>query len=194
MIVQNVSADGADHRPHLHGAGADYERARDTITEAKAAIGYAAARQGATDVAKVSVIGIGMRSHAGVAAKAFKALAARHQHPRHHHLRDQVLGADRRRLYRARGAHAAPGGPRVLLRRLRDHGGAGQRAGTPGQDRGADRRQHGGRGLLVYVLRVDNTLELYATEGLNRDAVHQTVLRAMRAWSAWSRARRRRST
>ena len=32
---------------------------------------------GATDVAKVSVIGVGMRSHAGVAAKAFKALAER---------------------------------------------------------------------------------------------------------------------
>src|SRR5262249_19589292 len=32
---------------------------------------------GATDVAKVSVIGIGMRSHAGVAAQAFKALAER---------------------------------------------------------------------------------------------------------------------
>jgi aspartate kinase len=30
---------------------------------------------GANDVAKVSVIGIGMRSHAGVAAKAFQALA-----------------------------------------------------------------------------------------------------------------------
>jgi aspartate kinase len=30
---------------------------------------------GATDVTKVSVIGIGMRSHAGVAARAFKALA-----------------------------------------------------------------------------------------------------------------------
>src|SRR5260370_25288170 len=30
----------------------------------------------------------------------------------------------------------------------RSDGGAGQRAGTPGQDRGADRRQHGGRGLL----------------------------------------------
>jgi phosphotransferase system enzyme I (PtsP) len=28
----------------------------------------------------------------------------------------------------------------------------------------------------VYVLRVDATLELYATEGLNRDAVHRTVL------------------
>jgi phosphotransferase system enzyme I (PtsP) len=30
----------------------------------------------------------------------------------------------------------------------------------------------------VYVLRVDSTLELYATEGLNRDAVHHTVLRS----------------
>jgi phosphotransferase system enzyme I (PtsP) len=29
----------------------------------------------------------------------------------------------------------------------------------------------------VYVLRVDNTLELYATEGLKPEAVHQTVLR-----------------
>src|ERR1700682_5319387 len=29
----------------------------------------------------------------------------------------------------------------------------------------------------VYVLRVDSTLELYATEGLNKAAVHQTVLR-----------------
>lgn len=30
----------------------------------------------------------------------------------------------------------------------------------------------------VYVLRIDNTLELYATEGLKRDAVHLTVLSA----------------
>jgi len=30
----------------------------------------------------------------------------------------------------------------------------------------------------VYVLRVDGTLELYATEGLNKEAVHQTVLRS----------------
>ena len=29
----------------------------------------------------------------------------------------------------------------------------------------------------TYVLRVDNTLELYATEGLNRDAVHKTRLK-----------------
>ena len=32
---------------------------------------------GSTDVAKVSVIGIGMRSHAGVAAQAFRALGER---------------------------------------------------------------------------------------------------------------------
>src|SRR5262249_49083379 len=30
----------------------------------------------------------------------------------------------------------------------------------------------------VYVLRVDGTLELYATEGLNKAAAHQTVLRS----------------
>jgi aspartate kinase len=37
-------------------------------------IGYTS-MEGAKDVAKVSAIGIGMRSHAGVAARAFKALA-----------------------------------------------------------------------------------------------------------------------
>ncbi|MCW5688856.1 MAG: ACT domain-containing protein, partial [Pseudolabrys sp.] len=52
----------------------DYERARVTIEKAKAQIGYER-MDGATDVAKVSVIGIGMRSHAGVAASGFKALA-----------------------------------------------------------------------------------------------------------------------
>ena len=57
-------------------SAADYDRARDTITKAKAQIGYDRI-DSATDVAKVSVIGIGMRSHAGVAAQAFKALAAR---------------------------------------------------------------------------------------------------------------------
>jgi aspartate kinase len=54
----------------------DYERARDTIAKAKDRIGYARL-DGATDLAKVSVIGSGMRSHAGVAAQAFAALAER---------------------------------------------------------------------------------------------------------------------
>src|SRR5262249_32284212 len=55
---------------------ADYQRAVDVLTKAKSQIGFARL-DGATDVAKVSVIGIGMRSHAGVAAKAFQALAKR---------------------------------------------------------------------------------------------------------------------
>jgi aspartate kinase len=53
---------------------AEYERACAILEKAKASIGYAALT-GAKDVAKVSAIGIGMRSHAGVAARAFKALA-----------------------------------------------------------------------------------------------------------------------
>jgi aspartate kinase len=46
------------------------------LTKSKAAIGFDHL-DGSIDVAKVSVIGIGMRSHAGVAAEAFKALAGR---------------------------------------------------------------------------------------------------------------------
>jgi aspartate kinase len=74
MIVQNVSADGATTDLTFTVPSADYERARVTLEKAKGAIGYARL-DGATDVAKVSVIGIGMRSHAGVAASAFKALS-----------------------------------------------------------------------------------------------------------------------
>ncbi len=76
MIVQNVSEDGATTDLTFTVPASDYVRARDTITGAKARIGYARF-DSATDVAKVSVIGSGMRSHAGVAAKAFAALAAR---------------------------------------------------------------------------------------------------------------------
>jgi aspartate kinase len=76
MIVQNVSEDGATTDLTFTVPAADYQRAKDTITKARAQIGYNRL-DSATDVAKVSVIGIGMRSHAGVAALAFKALAAR---------------------------------------------------------------------------------------------------------------------
>jgi aspartate kinase len=74
MIVQNVSADGATTDLTFTVPSADYERARMTIEKAKGNIGYDHI-DGSTDVAKVSVIGIGMRSHAGVAAQAFKALS-----------------------------------------------------------------------------------------------------------------------
>ena len=55
---------------------ADCERANAVLVKSKDAIGYDHLDT-STDVAKVSVIGIGMRSHAGVAAQAFKALAER---------------------------------------------------------------------------------------------------------------------
>ena len=69
------------------------------------------------------------------------------------------------------------GGPRVLLRRLRE---------VMAEPVSAQERLDKIVVLIaanmvaevcsVYVLRVDATLELYATEGLNRDAVHSTVL------------------
>ena len=74
MIVQNVSADGSTTDLTFTVPSSDYERANIVLKKAKDAIGYTTL-DGSTDVAKVSVIGIGMRSHAGVAAKAFKALS-----------------------------------------------------------------------------------------------------------------------
>ena len=74
MIVQNVSADGKTTDLTFTVPAADYERARATIEKAKGKIGFDRI-DGATDVSKVSVIGIGMRSHAGVAANAFGALS-----------------------------------------------------------------------------------------------------------------------
>jgi aspartate kinase len=76
MIVQNVSADGATTDLTFTVPAADFERAKETISNARAQIGYGRL-DGATDVTKVSVIGVGMRSHAGVAAKAFRSLADR---------------------------------------------------------------------------------------------------------------------
>jgi aspartate kinase len=76
MIVQNVSADGKTTDLTFTVPASDYQRAMDVIQKSKETIGFQRV-DGATDVAKVSVIGIGMRSHAGVAARAFKALAER---------------------------------------------------------------------------------------------------------------------
>ena len=76
MIVQNVSGDGKTTDITFTVPASDYQRSLDVIAKAKRAIGYTRI-DGATDVAKISVIGIGMRSHAGVAAQAFKALAER---------------------------------------------------------------------------------------------------------------------
>ena len=74
MIVQNVSGDGATTDLTFTVPAADYQRATDVLVKVKERVGYERV-DGANDVAKVSVIGIGMHSHAGVAAKAFQALA-----------------------------------------------------------------------------------------------------------------------
>jgi aspartate kinase len=74
MIVQNVSEDGKTTDLTFTVPAADHARARETIARAHDTIGYARL-DSATDVAKISVIGSGMRSHAGVAAQAFKALS-----------------------------------------------------------------------------------------------------------------------
>jgi aspartate kinase len=76
MIVQNVSGDGMTTDLTFTVPAADYARATDVLKKVRKEVNYDRL-DGATDVAKVSVIGIGMRSHAGVAALAFKALAER---------------------------------------------------------------------------------------------------------------------
>ncbi|HET7717642.1 MAG TPA: aspartate kinase [Bauldia sp.] len=76
MIVQIVSEDGSLTDITFTVTIADYEKARAVLEGVREKVGYQVI-QGSTGVAKISVIGIGMRSHAGVAASAFKALASR---------------------------------------------------------------------------------------------------------------------
>ncbi len=74
MIVQVASDDQVATDITFTVPTADFDRARLILEKAQPQIGYAALH-GANDVVKISAIGIGMRSHAGVAARAFKALA-----------------------------------------------------------------------------------------------------------------------
>ncbi len=76
MIVQNLSADGGNADMTFTVQAAELPRALEVLRKAKAEIGFFDVESSA-DVVKVSVIGVGMRSHAGVAAMMFKALAER---------------------------------------------------------------------------------------------------------------------
>ncbi len=73
MIVQDVSEDGRTNMTFTV-ALSDAERARKAIEDARRDIGYEAMLED-RNVAKVSVVGIGMRSHTGVAQSMFSALA-----------------------------------------------------------------------------------------------------------------------
>ncbi len=74
MIIQVVSDDTTTTDLTFTVPSAEYERACAVLNAHKNEIEFRDL-QGATDVVKVSAIGVGMRSHAGVAARAFKALA-----------------------------------------------------------------------------------------------------------------------
>jgi aspartate kinase len=74
MIVQNVAADGTtDFTFTVHKN--DHERAMEVMRRVAAELG-AKGVTGSTEIAKVSVVGVGMRSHAGIASQMFKALAS----------------------------------------------------------------------------------------------------------------------
>jgi aspartate kinase len=73
MIVQNVSEDGKTTDMTFTVQAAELDKTMAVLRKAKERIGYFDL-SGSTEVVKVSVIGIGMRSHAGVAARMFKAL------------------------------------------------------------------------------------------------------------------------
>jgi aspartate kinase len=76
MIVQNLSADGKSTDITFTVQESELVRALEVLKSVKKEIGAFEIRS-SSDVAKVSVIGIGMRSHAGVAAQMFKALGER---------------------------------------------------------------------------------------------------------------------
>ncbi len=75
MIVQNVSAEGTTDMTFTVGR-ADLARTRAILDEHAGAIGSSVVLAD-PDVAKISVVGVGMRSHAGVANTMFATLAAK---------------------------------------------------------------------------------------------------------------------
>ena len=70
MIIQNPSVDGATDLTFTVPKG-ELERAQ-AVAKSHAGSGEVTTRQ---DVVKVSIVGLGMRSHAGVAARMFRLLA-----------------------------------------------------------------------------------------------------------------------
>ncbi|BCH22758.1 aspartokinase [Mesorhizobium sp. L-8-10] len=74
MIVQNISEDGKSTDMTFTVPSGDIDKALAVLDKVKQTVGFDVV-QSEAGMSKISVIGIGMRSHAGVAATAFKALA-----------------------------------------------------------------------------------------------------------------------
>jgi aspartate kinase len=73
MIIQNASADGTTDLTFTVPRG-DFDKAKALVEATAKGIG-ARGVTGQLDVAKVSIVGIGMRTHAGIAARMFEVLA-----------------------------------------------------------------------------------------------------------------------
>ena len=82
---------------------------------------------------------------------------------------------------------AGAGGPRLLLRRLREIM-AEQASAQARLDRlvALIAANMVAEVCSIYLRRAGKALELFATEGLNRSAVHHTRMREGEASSAWS--------
>ena len=76
MIIQNIAHDSGSTDVTFTVPGAELARALDTLEKGKDAIGYSKLLHD-TKVAKISIVGVGMRSHAGVASTMFSALGSR---------------------------------------------------------------------------------------------------------------------
>ena len=74
MIVQNVSEDGQATDLTFTVPKDDLARTLEVLEGQKEALGFERV-EGDPDVVKISVVGVGMRSHAGVAMRMFQALA-----------------------------------------------------------------------------------------------------------------------
>ena len=74
VIIQNISRDGKTDFSFTVNRN-DYERAMDLLKNKVLPATGAADVIGNTKICKVSIVGIGMRSHVGIASKMFKALA-----------------------------------------------------------------------------------------------------------------------
>ena len=76
MIIQNIAHDSGSTDVTFTVPGAELARALDTLEKGHDSIGYDRLLHD-TRVAKISIVGVGMRSHAGVASTMFNALGSR---------------------------------------------------------------------------------------------------------------------
>jgi aspartate kinase len=74
MIIQNASDEGYTDVTFTVPKG-DFDKALTMVKEVAEEIGAAGVVTSVTPIAKVSIVGLGMRSHAGVAARVFEVLA-----------------------------------------------------------------------------------------------------------------------